>query len=148
VAVLRPFVLEVHAVTREYGLTRPRGLLALIVLAIVGATPLVGCVRRPAPPSWPNFGGDPTRGAILVGRYSCGACHEMPGVEGADGLVGPPLGTFSRRTMIAGVLPNTPENLVHWLRSPQAVVPGNAMPNVGLSDAQARDVAAYLYAER
>ena len=50
--------------------------------------------------------------------------------------------------MIAGVLPNTPENLVHWLRSPQAVVPGNAMPDVGLSDAQARDIAAYLYAER
>ena len=125
-----------------------RGLPALIASAIVCASPLCGCVRRPAPPAWPNFGGDPTRGAILVGRDSCGACHEMPGVEGADGLVGPPLGTFSRRTMIAGVLPNTPENLVHWLRSPQAVVPGNAMPDVGLSDAQARDVAAYLYAER
>jgi cytochrome c1 len=117
-------------------------------LAIACAVALGGCVRRPAPPVRPNFGGDPARGAILVDRDSCGACHEMPGVEGANGLVGPPLGTFSRRTMIAGVLPNTPENLVHWLRSPQTVVPGNAMPNVGLSDAQARDVAAYLYAER
>jgi cytochrome c1 len=115
---------------------------------MVCVSSLSGCVRRTAPPAWPSFGGDPARGEILVGRYSCGACHEMPGVEGADGLVGPPLGTFSRRTMIAGVLPNTPANLVHWLRSPQAVVPGNAMPDVGLSDAQARDVAAYLYAER
>ena len=135
--------------TRDQGsMLFARRLPALIALAVACTLPLCGCVQRPAPPAWPTFGGDPTRGAILVGRYSCGACHEMPAIEGADGLVGPPLGTFSSRTMIAGVLPNTPENLVHWLRSPQAVVPGNAMPDVGLSDAQARDIAAYLYAER
>ena len=135
--------------TRDQGsMLFARRLPALIALAIACASPLCGCVRRPMPPAWPSFGGNPARGAILVGRYSCGACHEMPGIEGADGLVGPPLGTFARRTMIAGVLPNTPGNLVRWLRSPQAVVPGNAMPDVGLSDAQARDVAAYLYAER
>ena len=71
----------------------------------------------------------------------------MPGVPNANGLVGPPLGGFARRTVIAGVLPNTPPNLVLWLRNPQAVTPGNAMPNVGLTDGQARDIAAYLYAK-
>jgi cytochrome c1 len=69
----------------------------------------------------------------------------MPGVEDANGLVGPPLATFSRRTMIAGLLPNTPPNLVLWLQHPQSVTPGNAMPDLGLTDVQARDIAAFLY---
>jgi cytochrome c len=135
--------------TRDYrsGLS-PRALPALMALTLVCAACLAGCIRRPAPPARANFGGDPARGAVLVGRYSCGSCHEIAGIEGANGQVGPPLSSFSRRTMIAGMLPNTPKNLVHWLRSPQAVVAGNAMPDVGLTDAQARDVAAYLYAER
>ena len=118
---------------------------ALTPLVIAGAAVLSACAPSPPAPKWPNFGGDPIRGKLLVGRYSCGACHQMPGVEEADGLVGPPLATFSRRTMIAGLLPNTPPNLVLWLRHPQAVTPGNAMPDLGLTDAQARDIAAYLY---
>jgi len=118
-------------------------LLALASMALTSA-----CSQSPEGPKWADVGGDPKQGALLVGRFSCGACHVMPGVEGATGLVGPPLGTFRRRTMIAGVLPNTPTNLVLWLRHPQAVTPGNAMPDLGLSDAQARDIAAYLYARR
>jgi len=116
--------------------------LGLAFAALVSA-----CAPSPPAPKWPNFGGDAHRGKLLVGRYSCGACHQMPGIEEADGLVGPPLATFSRRTMIAGLLPNTPSNLVLWLRHPQAVTPGNAMPDLGLTDAQARDIAAYLYAK-
>jgi len=119
----------------------------LTALALALASVLSACAPSPPAPKWPNFGGDPVRGQLLVGRYSCGACHQMPGVEEADGLVGPPLGTFSRRTMIAGLLPNTPSNLILWLRHPQAVTPGNAMPDLGLTDAQARDIAAYLYAK-
>ena len=119
----------------------------LTALALALASVLSACAPSPPAPKWPNFGGDPIRGKLLLGRYSCGACHQMPGVEEADGLVGPPLATFSRRTMIAGLLPNTPSNLVLWLRHPQAVTPGNAMPDLGLTDAQARDIAAYLYAK-
>lgn len=126
----------------------PRAGPPLIAAALAAATLLGACGRRPAAPTWPDFGGNADRGSVLVGRFSCGACHEISGVEGAHGLVGPPLATFSRRTMIAGVLPNTPENLVLWLRHPQHVVPGNAMPDVGLSDAEARDIAAFLYADR
>lgn len=105
----------------------------------------VGCARQPDRPAWPPFGGVPARGAATITSSACGACHAIPGVGEANGLVGPPLDHFSRRTIIAGLLPNTPANLVKWIRYPQAVVPGNAMPDSGLTDAQARDVAAYLY---
>jgi cytochrome c1 len=94
------------------------------------------------------LGGNPARGPAIAERYGCGSCHTIPGVTGARGLVGPPLLWWSRRTFIAGELPNTPENLVRWIRDPQSVEPHTAMPALGLSDAEARDVAAYLYTLR
>jgi len=119
------------------------------ILGRIGAAlllaPLVGCSQGDPSPRWAGFGGDADRGAILIGRESCGDCHVIPGVEGAAGQVGPPLTQFARRTMVAGLLPNTPDNLVRWLKNPQAVTPGNAMPNADLTDQQARDIAAYLY---
>ena len=93
-------------------------------------------------------GGDAGRGRETIERYGCGSCHTIPGVRDARGLVGPPLLWWSRRTFIAGEIPNTPENLVKWIRSPQDVETRTAMPALGLSDAQARDVAAYLYTLR
>ena len=93
-------------------------------------------------------GGDAKRGAVVIEQYGCGSCHTIPGVRNAKGLVGPPLLWWSRRTFIAGELPNTPESLVRWVRSPQSVEPHTAMPTLGLSDQQARDVAAYLYTLR
>lgn len=56
-----------------------------------------------------------------------------------------PLNFFSRRTYIAGRIPNTPENMTGWILKPSSVDPQTAMPDVGLSVAQARDVVAYLY---
>ena len=90
-------------------------------------------------------GGDPDRGRELIEARNCGSCHRIPGVRGARGLVAPPLDAFARRTFVAGQVPNTPENLVSWIRDPHAVEPGTAMPDLGLSEEQARDVAAYLY---
>jgi cytochrome c len=113
--------------------------------ATLAAPALAGCTARVENTAWPNFGGDPARGAIIMTQSSCGACHRIPGLQQADGMVGPPLDHFARRTMIAGLLPNTPANLIRWVRSPQAVLPGNAMPDFNFNDAQARDVAAYLY---
>ena len=75
----------------------------------------------------------------------CGGCHSIPGIGNAQGLVGPPLDHIARRTIIAGLLPNTPANMIRWLQSPQSIVPGNAMPNMGLDHKDARDIAAYLY---
>ena len=93
-------------------------------------------------------GGVAARGHATILIKDCGSCHTIPGVRGANGMVGPPLYFFSRRTYIAGQLPNSPENLVRWVRSPQSVEANTAMPNLGLSEQQARDVAAYLYTLR
>jgi cytochrome c1 len=93
-------------------------------------------------------GADADRGRMLIDRFACGACHTIPGVRGARGAVGPPLIFWSRRTYIAGQLPNTAPNLVRWVRNPQAVEPGTAMPALGLDEQQARDIAAYLYTLR
>ncbi|MBV9288928.1 MAG: c-type cytochrome [Hyphomicrobiales bacterium] len=88
--------------------------------------------------------GSPARGAELILSHGCGACHQIPGIEGASGLVGPPLTLMGRRVFIAGLLQNTPQNLAAWVHDPQRFVLGNAMPATGLSEADALDVAAYL----
>jgi cytochrome c1 len=88
--------------------------------------------------------GNPHHGRQLIVSYGCGSCHTIPGIYQARGVVGPPLYFFGRRTMIAGELPNTPDNLVRWLRNPQDVEPGTAMPVLGLNQDQAQDIAAYL----
>jgi cytochrome c2 len=92
--------------------------------------------------------GNPERGRALIGQFGCGSCHTIPGVENANGLVGPPLTQVGRRIYIAGVLRNTPMNMVRWLRNPQAVVPGNAMPDMRIDLPDAQDVAAFLYTLR
>ena len=80
----------------------------------------------------------------LIVANGCSTCHSIPGIAGARGNVGPPLDHIGTRVFIAGMLRNTPENMVRWLKNPQAVIPGNAMPNMNLNDAQARDITAYL----
>jgi cytochrome c1 len=88
--------------------------------------------------------GDARQGARVIAARHCGSCHMIPGIRSADGLVGPPLILFGRRSFIAGRLANSRENLAQWVIDPQAVEPGTAMPNLGLTDREARDVAAYL----
>jgi cytochrome c1 len=93
-------------------------------------------------------GGAPSRGPALIRSYGCGTCHTVPGVTGANGLVGPPLTGLAERAYIAGVLPNAPENLVRWIENPKAVDSLTAMPVLGVTPADARDIAAYLYTLR
>jgi cytochrome c len=95
-----------------------------------------------------EINGNPQRGAQLIGSYGCSSCHTIPGIEGANGVVGPPLYFFARRTYIAGMLPNNPDNLVAWIKDPQAIIPGNVMPDMGVTNADANDIAAYLYTIR
>lgn len=90
-------------------------------------------------------GGDPHRGAQAISRYGCSTCHTIPGVRGADALVGPPLTKMGSRSYIAGVLPNTPDNMIRWIKNPPEVDRLTAMPNLGVSDQDARDIAGYLY---
>lgn len=84
-------------------------------------------------------------GRQLIASYGCGSCHSIPGVPGADARAAPPLDHFYARSYIAGILPNTEENLIQWIQNPQKIVPGNAMPDLGVTKEQARDIAAYLY---
>jgi cytochrome c len=93
-------------------------------------------------------GGDPERGRVVVLRYGCEACHDIPGVAGARGEVGPPLDGVASRVYLAGRLANTPRNLIYFLRAPQAVLPHGAMPDLGVSERDGRDMAAYLYTLR
>ena len=93
-------------------------------------------------------GGNPHKGRQVILNHGCGSCHIIPGITGATGLVGPPLMRMGVRTYIAGVLPNTPENMVRWIKNPPAVDRLTAMPNLELKDADARDAAAYLYTLR
>jgi cytochrome c2 len=93
-------------------------------------------------------GGNPQRGKEVIRANGCGACHIIPGIRTARGLVGPPLFDFGDRTMIAGELPNTPPNLIRWIQNPKAIEPKTAMPDLGLSKQQATDASAYLFALR
>jgi mono/diheme cytochrome c family protein len=88
--------------------------------------------------------GDPDRGRIAIQQYGCTACHRIPGIVGPTSHTGPPLTAMGSRKYIAGVLPNSFENMVRWLQRPQAVDQHTAMPDTGLNDADARDIAAYL----
>lgn len=110
---------------------------------------LAGCQGGRSEPDMVQVpGGDADRGTEVVEAFGCGACHTIPGIRGASGTVGPPLSFWSRRSYIAGKLPNTPENLIQWVKDPHAIEPGTAMPDMGVSEQQARDVAAYLYTLR
>jgi cytochrome c oxidase assembly factor CtaG len=90
-------------------------------------------------------GGNADRGRTAIRQYGCGACHTIRGVPGANGLVGPPLNGVALRSYVAGVLPNTPENMVRWIQDPPSVDPKTAMPNVGVTYQDALDIAGYLY---
>jgi len=106
---------------------------------------LTACNREDKARSAAMTGGDPDRGKQAVVRYGCIACHNIPGVKGPRGMVGPPLEHIASRTLIAGKLQNTPQTMIRWLQNPQAMEPSNAMPNLGITPDDARDIAAYLY---
>jgi len=90
-------------------------------------------------------GGNSERGQQAFQRYGCGGCHSVRGQPQASGLVGPPLDGIGARALIAGRLENKPENLRRWIMDPQAVSPGTAMPRLGVTPEDSRDIAAFLY---
>lgn len=119
------------------GRLRPLRLLLPAITVVLAACP------DPSPRQVP--GADPGLGAQLVREYGCHACHVIPGVQGADNLVGPPLIRWGGRVYIAGHLPNTPENLVRWIMNPQEIRGSTAMPDMGVTEQDARHIAAYLF---
>ncbi|WP_066943766.1 c-type cytochrome [Microtetraspora fusca] len=127
---------------RRGGAVPGRRVIAAVALAVLAAC-AGGCgAGGEPPPEVPD--GSPAKGRLLLSRYGCTSCHTVPGVEG-DALVGPPLTSFGRRGYIAGELPNSGPNLQRWIRNPPAIEPGTAMPNLGVTEQDARDIAAYLF---
>jgi len=94
------------------------------------------------------LGGDPARAPRLMREHGCGTCHVIPGVAGAHGSVGPSLENFADRAYVAGIVSNRPGELIDWLMRPAALAPDTAMPDLGLTEPEARDLAAYLYTLR
>ena len=93
-------------------------------------------------------GGDARLGQIEIRKYGCNTCHQISGVPGARGLIGPRLDGIGQRYYIAGEIPNTPNNLMLWIEHPRQVEPHTAMPEMGVSEQDGRDIAAYLYTLR
>ncbi len=118
----------------------------LIAVVALGMLVLSACAAASAQaiPIQQAPAGDPARGAAAMQGYGCGSCHIIPGVAGARGTVGPPLVGIGGRSMIAGRLPNTPENMMRWVMHPQQVSPGTDMPELGVNESTARDITAYL----
>jgi mono/diheme cytochrome c family protein len=114
--------------------------------ALAGALlTLTACDRPETPAHLRIAGGDAERGSRLIQRYRCGACHRIEGIRGGNGIVGPPLTDYAQRVLLAGVVPNAPRTLVPWLIDPPAMAPNTAMPNLGITEREARDIATYLY---
>lgn len=128
-----------------------RALIAIVLVLLLGAGFIsvrrVSAAQR-AREAQALTGGVPERGARAIRAYGCSGCHVVPGVPGATGLVGPSLAGVAGRVYLAGRLPHTPESLMRWIMAPQAVDSLTAMPNLGVTLQDARDIAAYLYAMR
>jgi cytochrome c len=117
-------------------------------VSLLSAGLLAGCQGDVEATAAAMTGGVPARGKETIRRYGCEACHSIPGVSGARGQVGPPLDGIANRTHLAGQLTNTPEHLIRWIRDPQGIQPGTAMPDLGVTEQDGKDIAAYLYTLR
>jgi cytochrome c len=124
----------------------PAAALGAIAAASFFVLALAACDDGSKPVRVP--GGDAKLGKHLIAQYQCGSCHAIPEVAAARGSAGPPLAGFGRRSYIAGRIPNLPDPLAQWLVNPPAMKPGTMMPDLGISQKDARHMAAYLYTLR
>lgn len=119
--------------------------IAATIVVIAAAGMFFGCQGgRTLPGFAPLPRIDAAQGREVIEQFRCGTCHTIPGIRGANGVFGPPLMEFGRRSYIAGNFPNAPDVLTQWIMAPQSMKPKTAMPTLGLSENQARDAAAYL----
>jgi cytochrome c len=131
----------------------PRFLTLLLVLGgvallvVLGDLILRGFWREIEPPVWETSREDVNPGRQAIIKYGCGGCHVIPGIRHATGRVGPQLHGFRDQMYIGGVLPNVPENLVAWIQNPPHFNPRTAMPNLHVTEEEARAIAIYIYAQ-
>jgi cytochrome c2 len=121
------------------------GLFAILMVVVGFNVAVWGLHRQPTRAVLYIPEGNPERGRALIRRHGCGGCHIVPGVGIATGNVGPRLDRMNDRIYVGGVLPNTPTNLIQWIAHPKRVDPRTAMPDLNVREADARDIAAYLY---
>jgi len=139
-------------------ITTRAGLLLTAAVAVAGCTSLTltpveptprtqsGVVRASVITPAPSVPGNPEVGRGYFGSKGCTGCHTLTGFTGASGVEGPTLTNMSLRPTIAGEsIQNTPENLTRWIQDPQSLKPGTRMPTLGLTQQEARDLAAFLY---
>lgn len=112
---------------------------------VIGNIIVLGWHRQPADPIHYIADADPELGKRALQEYGCGACHVIPGIANASGRVGPRLTDIHEQIYLGGVLANTPENMIRWIRFPEEVAPNTAMPNLNVSEEEAKHMASYLY---
>ncbi|HEV7239559.1 MAG TPA: c-type cytochrome [Thermoanaerobaculia bacterium] len=119
--------------------------LALILLLLVAAACNRDEASKSPAPAKPAPTGNIERGRALAGQYGCNVCHVMPGIDGPQGSLGPSLaGIASRPAISFGTVQNTPANLTQFIQNPASLNPQSSMPPIGLAEADAKDIAAYL----
>jgi cytochrome c1 len=122
-----------------------RHLVLLVAIVAVNACDIDPDARVEKAPQRRVFAAQSKQAPAAMRKYGCISCHTIPGVTGARALVGPNLGGFAGRHYIAGRFPNEPDVLIRWIQDPQGMKPQTAMPTLGVSDRDARNIAAYLY---
>jgi len=121
---------------------------AVVILVIwIGSAVLLSACNDARATAVALTGGNPDNGQAAIRRHGCWTCHNIPGIAGANGVVGPPLDGIANRAYVAG-RPNNPQHMMNWIRHPQAVRAPTPMPDMAISERDARDIAAYLYTLR
>jgi cytochrome c2 len=122
------------------------GVLSVLIVCL-SFPAMLGACRDAKPAAIALTAGSPLQGKEAIRKYGCWTCHTIPGIHGANGVVGPPLDKIANRAYVAGY-PNSPEHLINWIRHPQEVRKPTPMPDMGVTEEDARDIAAYLYTLR
>jgi cytochrome c len=112
---------------------------------LLGTMILLSACQGESPETVTVEGGEAELGAELVQSYECASCHYIPGVEGPHGTEAPGLQLWQNRSFVAGSAPNQPQYVISFLMEPESIQPGSAMPNLGISEEEARHITAYLY---
>jgi cytochrome c2 len=117
-----------------------------IILSLLATACFAACKPSGATNRWASevTGGNPEHGKKAIGRHGCAACHTIDGIS-SEAMVGPPLTRMAARSYVAGSRQNTAANLIQFIQHPHIVRKDTAMPELGLTDREARDIAAYLY---
>jgi cytochrome c len=120
----------------------------LLLVSLAPVLYLGGCSGSEIHEAESLTGGSVIRGTAAIDRYGCAACHTIPGIPGANATVGPPLTSVAVRQYLAGHVTNTPANMIKWIQHPRAIDPGTVMPELGVTDQDGKDIAAFLYTLR